>query len=126
MVFRTMDDPIQARLRVALRAAMKAKDTAAVSALRSVLAAIGNAEAVPVYDGTSPASSPHVAGGAAGLGAAEAARRRLSPEETAGFVRDEIFDRLAAAQHYQAAGHPERAARLRREAQAIQDALDAV
>jgi uncharacterized protein len=128
MVFRTMDtggDTIQARVQVALRAAMKAKDTLAVSALRSVLAAIGNAEAVPPQERASPGGSQHVAGGAAGLGAAEAERRRLRRDETAGIVRDEISDRQAAARQYEAAGHPERAARLRREAQAIQDALDA-
>jgi hypothetical protein len=44
-------DDIRSRLQLALRGAMKAKDPAAVSALRSVLAAIGNAEAVPPPSG---------------------------------------------------------------------------
>jgi uncharacterized protein len=52
-------DEIQQRPREALRAAMKAKDTVAVSALRSVLAAIANAEAIPV---AAPASNAGPAG----------------------------------------------------------------
>jgi uncharacterized protein len=39
--------PVPDRLRAALRAALKARDTAAAAALRSALAAIGNAEALP-------------------------------------------------------------------------------
>jgi hypothetical protein len=38
---------IEARLRAALRDAMKARDLVAAFALRSALGAIGNAEAVP-------------------------------------------------------------------------------
>lgn len=126
----TGGDAIQARLRLALRAAMKAKDTVAVPALRSVLAAIGNAEAlhqaeaVSRQDGDAPAASQHVAGGTVGLAAAETARRKLTLEETATVVREEMSDRQAASRQYEAAGHPERADRLRREAQAIQSALD--
>lgn len=117
------DDSVQARLRLALGAAMKSKDTVAVPALRSVLAAIGNAEAVAQEVAGSPAASDFVAGGAAGLGAAEAARRILTREETARLVRDEISDRQAAARQYEAAGYPERAERLRREARAIASAI---
>lgn len=121
----TGGDAIQARLRLALRAAMKAKDTVAVPALRSVLAAIGNAEAVPRRDGDAPAGSQHVAGGTVGLAAADTARRVLTLEETVTVVQGEVSDRQAAARQYEAAGHPDRAARLRREAQVIQSALDA-
>src|SRR5215468_9855921 len=39
---------VRSRLQAALRTAMKAQDTVAVSALRSALAAIANAEAIPV------------------------------------------------------------------------------
>jgi hypothetical protein len=68
---------LPARLRLALRTALKARDATAVSALRSALSAISNAEAIdPV-----PAAStghPHIAGAAGGLGAGEAPRRHLT------------------------------------------------
>jgi uncharacterized protein YqeY len=78
---------VRSRLRAALLAAMKERDTVAAAGLRSALAAIANAEA-------------------AAIAAAEAA------------------DRRAAARDYQATGHADRAGRLRREAQAIESALD--
>jgi uncharacterized protein len=150
-------DDLQARLRVALTAALRARDMTAVAALRSALAAIGNAEAVPVPPapsgaarsaaspagasaaGTSPAGasaastspagastagrgSPHVAGAAAGLGAAEAGRRRLSPAQVAAIVQAEIDERLAAAAQYERAGREDRAARLAAEAHALASA----
>ena len=56
-------DEIQERLRVALRAAMKARDTVATSALRSVLAAIANAEAVPPVADRRAAAAQYEASG---------------------------------------------------------------
>src|SRR5262249_13453553 len=64
-------DPPTTRVRLALAEAPRARDTIAVSALRSALGAIGNAEAVEPGR-TTPAGSagPHVAGAVPGLGAA--------------------------------------------------------
>jgi len=98
----------------------------AVRPLRSALAAIGNAEAVepgapaPAGPG-SPVDpgSPHVAGAVAGLGAAEAERRRLSAAEIERIVRAEASEREGAACDYERAGHADRAGRLRREAQVL-------
>jgi hypothetical protein len=118
----TGDESIQSRLQVGLRVALKAKDTVTTSALRSALAAIANAEAVPV-EHRSAAGSQHIAGGAAWLASAEAERKVLTREETGRIVEDEISDRQAAARQYEAAGRSERAARLRREAQAIRTVL---
>lgn len=118
------DESIAATLRSALRAALRAKDTAAVSALRSALAAIANAEAVPEQDRPA-AGSEHIAGGSAGLASTEAERRTLTDEETAAIVIAEIGERQTAARQYESAGHPERASRLRREADAIQSAIQA-
>jgi hypothetical protein len=145
-------DDLPARLRLALTAALRARDMTAASALRSALGAIGNAEAIPVPPaasgagpsvasavGASPAGasaasarpagvsaagrgSPHVAGAVAGLGAAEAQRRRLSRAQVAGIVQAEIDERLAAATEYQSAGRADRAARLAAEAQALASA----
>jgi uncharacterized protein YqeY len=116
-------EEFQRRLREALRAAMKAKDTVAVSALRSALAAIGNAEAVSVAapaDGAAPSGSRHVAGAAAGLGAAEAPRRELASADVAAIIAAEVAERRDAARQYDSTGHGDQAARLRREAEVIE------
>jgi uncharacterized protein YqeY len=119
---------VRERLRLALRAAMKARDTVAVSALRSVLAAIANAEAVPPAeaspaDGSAPAvtGNQYVAGSTAGLGATEAGRRELTGDEVAAIVRAEAAERRAACRHYRAAGQAGQAERLLREAQVIEE-----
>lgn len=57
-------------LREDLTSAIKAKDRVAITALRSALAAIENAEA-PDQAGPSPTESAHVAGSVAGGGATE-------------------------------------------------------
>lgn len=120
---RNGSDSLPAQLRFALGTALKSKDTVAAPALRSVLAAIANAEAVPARDGGGSVAGQHIAGGTAGLGSAEAERRMLSREETAAIVMNEISERQAAARQYEAAGLLERASRLRREADAIQSAI---
>jgi uncharacterized protein YqeY len=112
-------DDLPARLRLALRVALKARDTAAVSALRSALSAISNAEAVdqvPVAGG----GSPHIAGAAAGLGAGEVQRRHLTEAQAGQILQAEITDRHRAAREYDQAGHPDRASRLRHEAAVLQ------
>jgi len=112
---------VRAGLQAALTGALRRRDKVAVSALRSGLSALANAEAVsPVpLAGT---SSPHIAGAAAGLGAAEAPRRTLSPAEAEQVIAAEISERLAAADGYDQAGHAERAGQLRREADVLRTA----
>ncbi len=112
-------DGIRQRLRSALPAAMKARDAAATSALRSALAAIDNAEAVTGGAATTAApatTSEDFAGTVAGLGAAEVPRRSLTEAEAEAIVRVEIAERLAAAAGYAQAGHDSQATRLRAEA----------
>jgi uncharacterized protein YqeY len=110
-------DGIRSRLRAALRDALAARNAVAVSALRSALGALDNAEAVDVGPAAAvPASSPHIAGAVAGLGAAEAERRVLSTAEAEAVVRAEVGERELAADEYDKAGHAGVAARLRREA----------
>ena len=99
---------VWSRLQVALRAAMKERDAVAMSALRSALGAIANAEAVPLSE----------------TSATEVPRRVLTEDEATAIAAAEAADRRAAARDYQAAGHADRAARLLREAQAIEAALD--
>ena len=111
---------VQARLRLALAESLRTRDTIAVSALRSALGAIGNAEAVePGAAAPTGSGSPHVAGAVAGLGAAEAPRRRLSAAEVEQIVRVEAGERERAVHDYERAGHADRAGRLRREARLL-------
>jgi uncharacterized protein YqeY len=118
------------RLRTALRVAMRARDGAAVAALRSAIAAVDNAGAVtaqapPTGAPSAPsATCADVAGALAGLGAGEVPRRELTEPEVADLIRAEVTDRLAAAGDYQRSGRAERADRLRREAAALTAVLD--
>jgi uncharacterized protein len=107
------------RLQAALRVALKQRDTAAVSVLRSALAAIANAEALPAPAPGGGAVGRYVAGSMTGLGAAEASRRVLTEAEIDGLVAAEVAERRAAAARYEQTGHADRADRLRREADAL-------
>jgi uncharacterized protein YqeY len=106
----------QARLRTALAGALRRRDTIAVSALRSALGAISNAEAVAVPPGASATTSADVASAVAGLGAGETRRRSLSEADVGQILRAEISERLVAARDFENRGHPDRAQRLRGEA----------
>jgi len=108
-------DSIRARMRRALVNAMKQRDDAATSALRSALAAIDNAEALRVGAAAPLADGP-IAGAVSGVGAAEANRREVTEEEMVQIVRGEIASRLAAAAEYEQLGEDAQAARLRAEA----------
>ena len=116
---------LRGRLRDALPAAMKARDGAAVTALRSALAAIDNAEAVEPAPGRSLLAAGHadLAGTVAGLGAAEVERRHLQEAEVEQIVQAEVADRRAAADAYERAGQAERAGRLRAEADVLSSHL---
>ena len=110
-------DDIRVRLGQALRVAIAARDLVAVSALRTALSAIGNAEAVPPGPAAAAAAtSPHFAGATAGLGAGDAPRRELSATDLVRIVRAEITERQDAAREYERSGRPDRSERLAREA----------
>jgi uncharacterized protein len=123
-------EDIRARMRRGLVDAMKARDQQAVSALRSTLGAIDNAEAVDagdlddeeLDDGPELYTGEHhppVAGSVLGLGAAEVDRRVLTPEETAEIVRDEVTAREVAAEVLDRVGRPDQAERLRAQAKLL-------
>lgn len=115
---------VRARLNQALREALRGRDRAATSALRSALAAIANAEAVDASAQRAPATgSEHFAGAAAGPGAAEAARKELTETAVQDIVRAEITDRQTAIGQYQSGGHAERADRLRAEIAVLETIL---
>lgn len=96
----------RALLRRSLMTARKQRDTVRVSALRSALAAIDNAE-TPDEDAI------------VSLGGAEVARRVLSDEQIRSIVRSEIDERLSAAFECTAGGRADRAATLRAEASVL-------
>ena len=104
---------VRDRLRTALSAALKQRDAPLAAVLRATLAALDNAEAVPIQD--------HDHGSLAleqtpiGVGAREATRRELSDEDVERLVRAEMEERQSAARVYERAGEHERARRLRHE-----------
>jgi uncharacterized protein len=116
----TGDLPVSAALRSALAGAMARRDRAAMAVYRTALAAIHNAEAVPLGE-------DHQAGAvelsAAGAGAAEVERRSLTREDELGIVRREIRDRRVTADSL-ATTNPATARRLRDEAGLLQTLLD--
>ena len=96
------------RLRVDLRAALRARDRDAARALRSVIAAVENAEAVPV-DGHAPT---------VGL-ATETARRELSHSDVAAALQREIDERQEARDVYRERGQRSAAETLTAELRAL-------
>jgi uncharacterized protein len=102
------DDPqaLQRRLKADLSGALKAGDAQLVAVIRTLMAAIANAEAVEL-----DASQPKEV-----QGWAEAPRRRLTGEDLSRIMRREAADLRAAAVEYEQHGQPQEAARLRRSA----------
>jgi uncharacterized protein YqeY len=114
------------RLAIALRGALRGRDQAATAALRSALAAIANAEAIEPDSrpaGQPVVASEHLAGTAAGLGAAEAPRKVVTEADAAAIVRAEIEERQLAARQYEQSGHDARAERLRTEIEVLSAVL---
>jgi uncharacterized protein len=115
-------DEWRTRLRTALLAARKDRDTARISALRTALGAIDNAE-TPDGVQVDASASGTIAGAVVGLGTAEVARRELSDEQIRGLLRAEVDERLGAADEFTAGDHAERATRMRTEAAVLTDLL---
>jgi uncharacterized protein YqeY len=95
---------------------MKDKDAVAVRALRSALAAIGNAEAV---DAATVPTALSTESSLTGVGTAEVARRALSYEQIVDIMRAAVGEHQAAAEQYDSLGQPERAAARRAEASVL-------
>lgn len=112
-------DSVRVALRTALLAAMKRRDREAVQTYRVALAAIDNAEAVPL---TGQDRAGAIEASAVGLGATEVARRPLSPGDMVDIVRAEAADRREAARQLRTTS-PERADALDREADRLEDVV---
>ena len=118
----TEDTPaemLRTRLRRALRAAMKAQRRDEMAALRTLIAAIDNAEAVEEASPEPGSSSEHVVGAMRGVGAADATRRVLTERELERVVETELWERDAQAARLELLGRADEASRLRIEADVI-------
>lgn len=118
-------DQLRGRLRAGLTAAMKARDKDAVAALRTALAAIDNAEAVPPVPTVAgpAATSESIAGAAVGLRSTEVARRELTPDDLQVVLRAQVDERHTEAATYDGLGRADAAERLRREAAVLETYL---
>jgi uncharacterized protein len=121
-----MTSALRAALRTRLTVAMRERDRAAVSVLRNAVAAIENAEAVPV-----PVTAPHLPTGSAdvalaavGLGVTEAERHRLDDAAERSAVAGEVGSLLQAETAYAAAGDHERALSAAAGAALLRSVLD--
>jgi uncharacterized protein YqeY len=120
-----MTSPLRERLRAGLTEARRERDAELAGALRTAIAAIENAEAVPTSSPAAAAvpTSEHVAGGVAGVGTGEAERRLLDEEDERGIVRAEAADLRSAARQYAAAGRSAEAAAAERVAGLLDEML---
>ena len=109
---------MRSRLRRDLSAAIKARDSVAVSALRTALAAIENAEAVDVISAPPITGNEHFAGATSGHGAA-VQRRALTNADEAALVQSQVDQRSMAAQEFEALGRQDVADLLRAEADVL-------
>jgi|ERR1035437_354755 uncharacterized protein YqeY len=101
---------------------MKARDSVAVAALRSALAAIENAEAVEAVPSPQAARSEHIAG-TIPRRAAEVERRVLTAADERKLVRSQVDQRLKAAGEYEKLGRRDDAGRLLAEADVLRSYL---
>jgi uncharacterized protein YqeY len=105
--------PVRLALRQRLTRALRERDKPIAAAMRSAIAALENAEAVPASQGVAPVTSRHVAGGATGVGAAEAERLVLDEATESEILRTEVDSLLEAAREYESVGRADRAVEAR-------------
>ena len=114
-----LDGPLRAALRQGLTTALKARDTEALAALRTAIAAIDNAEAIATTDTHRPVTSADIAGASSGVGSTEAVRQSLSIGQLRDIVRGQITEYAREADRYDALGQPDAAHRLRHRARIL-------
>lgn len=100
---------LRAQLRAELLAAMRGRETEVVSALRSAIAAVENAEAVAPDEGRPPSGSAHIAGAAYGAGATEACRRAVTAGQVRAIIAAQVVGRALEAERWEAIGRHDRA-----------------
>lgn len=112
--------PIRARLRDGLRSALKARDRAAMEAIRSMLGVIDNAQAVPIPQWAPTTTDGRIAGALAGVGSADVPRRALSEDEIRELVVNEIDERRRLADEHDRISRPDDAQKLRAQASLLE------
>lgn len=112
-------------LRQDLGAAIKSRQPERISVLRTMIAAIDNAEAVQPEPDASPPSSGVIAHASAGVGSTEAPRRALTMTDVHAVLRKLLCEYQTHQQHYRAIQQPEAAERLRHKADILRGYLDA-
>ena len=110
---------LRAALRHGLTTALKARDTEALAALRTAVAAIDNAEAIATTDTHRPVTSADIAGASSGVGSTEAVRQSLSGAQLRDIVREQITEYAREADRYVVLGQPDAAHRLRHRARIL-------
>ena len=110
-------DELRAKLGAALRDALRARDSRAINALRSLMSAIANAEAVD--DISERIVSPRI-----GVGSGDVPRRQLSAHDVIAIAEHEIAERLLAAAEYDRLGRADQAAALRDQAAVLRRFLE--
>ena len=111
----TTDSPLRTRLRTALLGARRDRDAGTVSALRTAIAALENAEAVPA-----PQRDGALEGAPVGVGSSEARRRVLDEADELAVLDAEIEAHREAERAY-ADVAPDRAEAARRAARTLTD-----
>jgi len=108
-------EPIRERVRADLTAALRKRDRATIVALRTALAAVANAEAVPASDKYQEPVIGQLN---------EAARRDLTENDVQQILRTEATERQSAIGEYETLGRHADAERLRAELSALEHYLD--
>ncbi len=117
----TAADRLRRRIRQGLNDAMKSGRSDEVAALRLLVAAVDNAEAVETGpDPSRRPSSPHVAGAGRGVASTEAARRELPLPELEKVLAKEVAGLREQAANYETLGRTEEARRLRSQAEVVE------
>jgi len=102
---------LKARLRDDLKTAMRTRNALDIAVLRVIIAALDNAQAVPLPEGRQRYVVREF-----GDGSAEAPRLRLAEEDVRNLLIQEVRDREDAAAQFEDLGRADRAAALRLEA----------
>lgn len=109
-----------------LRAALKSRQLETVSVLRTMIAAIDNAEAVQPEEQTPRSADGTVAHSSPGVGSTEAPRRELTMSDVHALVRGLLREYQAQEHHYRSVNQHEAAERLRRQSNVMCPYLDAL
>jgi alkanesulfonate monooxygenase SsuD/methylene tetrahydromethanopterin reductase-like flavin-dependent oxidoreductase (luciferase family) len=110
-------------LRQDLRAALKSRSPETISALRTTIAAIDNAEAVQHGTQTPRSADDSIAHSSPGVGSTEVPRRELTISEVHAIVRDLIGEYETQGEYYRSIRQYHRAESLERQADILRTYL---